>query len=236
MVMNGQIAGMTIKVAAPYSINKMKLKKINEKLQEALIENGLTEANALQKETFAAIKSGADAIVIAPPKSGKTTTIVLNVIQRLEKEFEESPRALIMVETKEKVQEMKDLFETLGNYTDLRVYGVHEKGDVDFDKNQISLGIDVLIGTPNRLSDMMSSAGYDVNQIKMFIIEDTDILLRLRFDTKIARISEAMGKTQRLFFSEHSTERIEILADKIMIEPFFFEIEEEEEEEQEATE
>ena len=30
----------------------MKLKKINEKLQEALIENGLTEANVLQQETF----------------------------------------------------------------------------------------------------------------------------------------------------------------------------------------
>ena len=30
----------------------MKLKKINEELQQALIENGLTEANTMQKETF----------------------------------------------------------------------------------------------------------------------------------------------------------------------------------------
>jgi hypothetical protein len=27
-------------------------KKLNEKLQEALIENGLTDANTMQKETF----------------------------------------------------------------------------------------------------------------------------------------------------------------------------------------
>ena len=48
----------------------MKLKKINEKLQEALIENGLTEANVLQQETFSTIKSGADCIILSPAGSG----------------------------------------------------------------------------------------------------------------------------------------------------------------------
>jgi superfamily II DNA/RNA helicase len=210
----------------------MKLKKINEKLQRALVENGLVEANEMQQETFSTIKSGADCVIIAPEKSGKTTALVINVIQRLEKAFEESPRALIVVESKEKMLEMKQLFEKLGNYTDLRVYGVHDKGDIDFDKNQISLGIDVLIGTPNRLSDMFSSAGFDVNRLKMFIIEDTDDLLRLRFDTKLARISESMGKTQRIYFSENITERVDSFADRTMVEPLFFEMDDWEEEEE----
>lgn len=210
----------------------MKLKKINEKLQRALVENGLVDANEMQQETFSTIKSGADCVIIAPEKSGKTTTLVINVIQRLEKAFEESPRALIVVESKEKMLEMKQLFEKLGNYTDLRVYGVHDKGDIDFDKNQISLGIDVLIGTPNRLSDMFSSAGFDVNRLKMFIIEDTDDLLRLRFDTKLARISESMGKTQRIYFSENITERVDSFADRTMVEPLFFEMDDWEEEEE----
>ena len=60
----------------------MKLKKINENLQKALIENGLTEANDMQQETFSTLKSGADCIIIAPNGSGKSTTIVLNVIQQ----------------------------------------------------------------------------------------------------------------------------------------------------------
>jgi ATP-dependent RNA helicase RhlE len=55
----------------------MKLKKINEVLQNALIESGLTEANELQQETFSTIKSGADCLIVAPKGSGKTTTIVL---------------------------------------------------------------------------------------------------------------------------------------------------------------
>ena len=206
----------------------MKLKKINEKLQKALVENGLTEANVLQQETFSTLKSGADCIIIAPKGSGKSTTIVINVIQQLVAEGEESPRALIIVEDKIKVLEMETLFENLGSETNLRVYGVHDKGDLEYDKNYISTGIDVLIGTPNRLNEMFTTAGYNVNRLKMFIIDDADTMLKLRHDTKIIRISNSITKTQRIIFSEQLTERIEVLADKIMVEPFLFEIEEEE--------
>jgi len=206
----------------------MKLKKINESLQRALIENGLSEANDLQRETFSTLKSGADCIIIAPPGSGKSTTIVLNVIQQLVAEGEESPRALVIVEDKAKVLEMGSLFEKLGNYTSLRVYGVHDKGDMEYDKNYISTGIDVLIGTPNRLNEMFTTAGYNVNRLKMFIIDDADPILKLRHETKIMRISNSITKTQRIIFAEELTERVEMLADKMMVEPYLFEIEEDE--------
>ncbi|WP_119792647.1 DEAD/DEAH box helicase [Flavobacterium anhuiense] len=209
----------------------MKLKKINEKLQDGLIENGLTEANALQMETFSTIKSGADCVIVSPKGSGKTTTIVLNVIQQLAGKTEESPRALIIVEDKEKMTAMVDLFEKLGKYTNLEVYGVHDKGDMDYDKNYVSTGIDVLIGTPTKLNDMFSTAGYNVNRLKMFIIDDADPILKLRHDAKITRISNSIAKVQRIIFTETLTERIEILADKIMIEPYLFDMDEEGEEE-----
>lgn len=209
----------------------MKLKKINEKLQDALIENGLTEANVLQMETFSTIKSGADAIIVSPQGSGKTTTIVLNVIQQLAGKTEESPRALIIVEDKAKVLEMVALFEKYGKYTNLEVYGVNEKGDMDYDKNYISTGIDVLIGTPTKLSDMFSTAGYNVNRLRMFVLDDADPILKLRHETKIMRISNSIAKTQRLIFTEALTERIEILADKMLVEPYLFDMDEEGEEE-----
>ncbi|KAF2328970.1 DEAD/DEAH box helicase [Flavobacterium ginsenosidimutans] len=208
----------------------MKLKKINEKLQDALIENGFTEANALQLETFSTIKSGADCVIISPKGSGKTTTIVMNVIQQLEGKTEESPRALIIVEDKEKMVAMVELFEKLGKYTNLEVYGVHDKGDMDYDKNYVSTGIDILIGTPTKLNDMFSTAGYNVNRLKMFILDDADPILKLRHDPKITRISNSIAKVQRIIFSETLTERIEILADKIMLEPYLFDMDEEGEE------
>ncbi|WP_051929377.1 DEAD/DEAH box helicase [Flavobacterium sp. 83] len=214
----------------------MKLKKINEKLQEALIENGLTEANAMQQETFSTLKSGADCIVIAPKGSGKSTTIVLNVIQRLSGATEESPRALIIVEDKAKVLEMVALFEKYGKHSSLEVYGVHDKGDMEYDKNYISSGIDVLIGTPNKLSDMFTTAGYNVNRLKMFILDDADPILKLRHETKIMRISNSIVKTQRIIFTEQFTERIEILAEKMLVEPFEFDFDGDEDEDFEEEE
>lgn len=211
----------------------MKLKKINENLQKALIENGLVEANAMQQETFSTLKSGADCLIVAPKGSGKTTTIVINVIQRLAGSNEESPRALIVVEDKAKVLAMEELFDKYNQYTKLEVYGVHDKGDMDYDKNYISTGIDVLIGTPSRLNEMFSSAGYNVNRLKMFIIDDTDPILKLRHETKIMRISNSIAKTQRIIFAEQITERIDLLAEKMLIEPFEFDFDEEEEEDDE---
>ncbi|MFV5702806.1 DEAD/DEAH box helicase [Flavobacterium sp. XS2P12] len=210
----------------------MKLKKINEALQEALIENGLTEANAMQKETFSTMKSGSDCIIIAPKGSGKSTTIVLNVIQRLAGATEESPRALIIVEDKAKVLEMESLFEKYGKNSNLEVYGVHDKGDMEYDKNYISSGIDVLIGTPNKLSEMFTTAGFNVNRLKMFILDDADPILKLRHETKIMRISNSIVRTQRIIFSEQFTDRIEILAEKMLVEPFEFDFDGEDEDEE----
>ena len=208
----------------------MNLKKINPDLQKALIESGLTEANEIQKETFSAIKSGADAVIVSPKGSGKSTTIIINVIQRMEKSIGESTRALIIVENKERVLEMEEMFLKYGTYHDLSILGVHDKGDIDYDKNIISLGLDVLIGTPNRINAMFASAGFNISTIKMFVIDDADILFRNRMDAVVHRLSNSIDKTQRLFFTTDLTERVESLAEKIMIEPVYFEMEEEDNE------
>jgi superfamily II DNA/RNA helicase len=205
----------------------MNLKKINPNLQKALIEHGLTEANDMQRETFSTLKSGGDAVIQSPAGTGKTSTIVINVIQKLEKTRDESTRALIIVENKEKVQEMEELFLKFGTYTDLSILGVHDKGDIDYDKNIVSLGLDILIGTPNKINAMFSSAGFNINTIKILVIDDAEILFRNRMDAVILRLSNSIEKTQRLFFCNQITERVEVLAEKIMIEPVFFEMEDE---------
>lgn len=203
----------------------MQLKKINPNLQKALIENDFVEANEMQEETFSAIKSGVDAVIQGPKKSGKTTTIIMNVIQKMDKPLGESTRALILVQNKEKVLEAVEQFKKLNHYNNLRVIGVHERGDIDYDKNLISVGMDVLIGTPIRISEMFTSAGFNMNTIKMFVVDDIEEMLRKREDTLIDRLSSSIDKTQRLFFCTQITEKVEILADRIMIEPLFFEME-----------
>lgn len=201
----------------------MKLKKINPNLQKALIEQDFIEANEMQEATFSTLKSGVDAIISAPKNSGKSATIALITIQRLEKALGESTRALIIVEDKPEVLAMVELLEKLSNYMDLRVYGVHEKGDIDYDKNQISMGCDILVGTPKRLNDMFSSAGFNMNTIKMLVVDKADDLFKKRADAVVLRLSNSVEKTQRIFFCEKITDRIDAMSEKIMIEPTIFE-------------
>lgn len=190
----------------------MNLKKINTNLQKALIENGLTEANELQTETFSPIKSGVDLVIQSPKGTGKTTALILNVIHKLKEAQEESPRALIMVEDKQQVLEFQELFERLNKYNELRVYITHDKSDIDEDKNQISAGIDVLIGTPNRLNEMFSGAGFNVNRLQVIAFDDFDVLLRNRYESIILRLLMSMEKGQRLFFCSQITDRVEAVA------------------------
>ena len=204
----------------------MQLKKINTNLQKALIENGLIEANELQEETFSPIKSGVDLVIQGDKDSGKTTTLVLNIIHKLKEPLEESPRALIMVENKEQVLALVELFERLNKYNKLRVYATHDKTDLDEDKNQISIGIDVLIGTPNRLNEMFSGAGFNVNRLQVVAFDDFDILLKNRYESTILRLLMSIEKGQRIFFCSQITERVEAVAlSDEEREPMFLEME-----------
>jgi len=209
----------------------MNLKKIHPKLQQALIENGLTEAPRVIQEAFGTIKSGNDVVLIIEDKKEQKEAIAISVIQRLEKAFMLSPRALVIVQDKLEALQMESLFKELAKYTDLRIFMTHDKTDLDEDKNQISIGIDVLIGTPERLSFMFGNAGFDVNQLKMLVINDIDELLRLRHDTRLYRLSESIGKTQRLYVAQQETERLEIFVDKTMLDSYWFSDEEDLDEE-----
>ena len=211
----------------------MQLKKINPNLQQALVENGITDPTDIQKDCWSTLKSGADAVIIMPEGEGKSTTIAYTVIQKIEKAVGESTRALIIVKDKEAVLEMVDMFQKFGKYTNLRVIGVNDKTDIDDEKNIISAGMDVLIGTPNKINAMFSGAGFNMNTIKIYVVDDADELFKLRLEPIIQRLSMSVEKTQRLFFATELTERVEILADKIMIDPFLFGVDDYEEDDDE---
>jgi len=70
----------------------------------------------------------------------------------------------------------------------------------------------------------------------MFILDDADPILKLRHETKIMRISNSIAKTQRIIFTDQLTERIEILAEKMLLEPYVFDFEGEYEEDYDEDE
>lgn len=214
----------------------MKLKKINTQLQQALIENGLTEAPKVINDAFGTIKSGNDVVLVIEKEEEREEAIAISVIQRLEKPFMLSPRALIIVQDKEEALRMQAIFTALARYTKLRIFMTHDKTDLDEDKNMISLGIDVLIGTPERLSFMFGNAGFDINQLKMLVVNNIDELLKKRQDTRLYRLSESIGKTQRLYVTHNETERLEIFVEKTMLDSYWFSVEDDFDEAEEFSE
>ena len=198
----------------------MKLKKINAVLQKNLELSGFLEPTLLQKKTFGKIKSGQDLVLMAPKGEGKTLAMVIAGLQRVEDHDENmiATRVLIVAKDKSEVERLVALTNELSRGMETRVYGVHEHTDLDEDKNMLSIGNDILIGTAERLNQMFSGAGFDVNQLKMYIIDDLDEQLRARLETRLARLSESIGKTQRVYFTTLETDRMEAFCEGTMYE------------------
>lgn len=205
----------------------MKLKKLNP-LLAIQIEELQIPITPLIKECFSTIKSGSDVVVISQYTEERENLLVLATIQRLEKPEMLSPRALIIAPDKETVLRLYEKFENYAKKNELRIFYTHEKTNLDEDKNLISLGIDVLIGTPERLNLMFSTAGYDVNQLKILAFASINQMLKTRMDGKLQRLSESIGKTQRLFFAEDYYEKTDFFVERIAIEPYWFDNNEEE--------
>ena len=194
----------------------MELKKINPQLRQSLNELGLTQPNELQAECFGIIKGGGDCLVSAPEGSGKSTLIAMSVIQQLVSPGEESPRALIAVRDKDAVLAFVELFGALNTHNGLRIFGTHEKTNLDEDKNLISLGIDVLVGTPVKLGELFGTAGFNINRLRIFAVDDAHLLMADRREPMIMRISQSIARVQREVFTSKITERVEFFAEKFI--------------------
>ena len=107
----------------------MNLKKLIPELVSGLIDEGFDKnPKKIQTKSIPQIKSGADLFIVAPVGSGKSTAIVIGVIQQLKKAYEEAPRAIIMAATKEKAFEFEAQFEMLGKHTNLRTFTAFDQG------------------------------------------------------------------------------------------------------------
>lgn len=198
----------------------MKLKKLTPELAKGIVDAGFdTEPKAVQSLSIPKIKSGADMFILSPPKSGKTTAIVISTLQLLKSAFEEAPRALIMVETKEKAYEMEELFQLLGKHTNLRTFIVFDKGNLQYQKDMIYEGIDVLIGMPNRLIELMNISGFPMPKIKTFAIDDADTLTIKGANHAILRIADSIEKAQFLIFGSKWNSKFDLLSERMMKNP-----------------
>ncbi|MEI7596576.1 MAG: DEAD/DEAH box helicase [Bacteroidota bacterium] len=190
--------------------------KLHPHLVSSLSAAEIVNPTEIQKVSIPKIKSGANVLCIAPEKSGKTSSIVINVIQRLDRELNDVPRAIILVENDERGLEMVELFKMLGSNTNLRVYCVKPKVSMQKQKEIIYFGMDIVIGTSKQINDLFSFNAININDLKMFIIDDADLVIKSERIVVINRIATSIPKSQQILFAKVETDKISRFIEKYM--------------------
>ena len=193
----------------------MAFKKLIPSVQESIQQNGFSIPTDFQKKLIPKIKSGNDFIGIGPNGSGKTTALIINVIQKLNgTAFEDVPRALIFVKDKKAALALEEEFLQFTKNTDLRIFTVYEEGNINVQKDSIYVGIDIVIATPKRLAKIYFQNGINLANLQMLIIEDAHFLYHNNSNhTDIHRITESLAKCQYIVFSNEFNSKIERLQD-----------------------
>jgi ATP-dependent RNA helicase RhlE len=185
-------------------------------LVDGIIKAGYDkEPRAIQDLSIPKIKSGTDLYMIAPEGAGKTTAIAIAIVQQLKKPVEVAPRAIIMVETKDKAFALEEEIKRLSKYTGLRTFVVFDAGIIQYQKDMIYEGLDIVIGTPQRLNELISTTGIPLTKVRHFIVDDLDSYPLNKYP-QIYRIADNVEKAQFIMASNTWKDNFERVTDRIM--------------------
>lgn len=204
--------------------------KINKQLKLALNSLGIHSPTEVQEKTINRIIGGHDIVATGPEGCGKTTAAIMGVIARLIYAQGDAPRALYLVPTQEKVEEIEELFAQLGVNTDLRVETIKKNSNFDYLRDLLAEGVDVVIGTPERTQPFYYKTGINVTQLKMLVIDGADHICRVGTHTSTKQLAENIpAKCQHLVFSQVIHPKVENMMEDFLNFPTYIEVKEQKE-------
>ncbi|WP_109437325.1 DEAD/DEAH box helicase [Aquimarina sp. AU119] len=181
----------------------MPFKKLHSDIQEKLEYLDIIKPTPFQSSSIPVIKSGANVFCTASKGSGKTTTLILTTLQKLKCEaVGNAPRAIVLVENKERAMELYDAFLMYTKHNSLRVYVGYEQLHVDVQKSEIFMGIDILISTPKSMNKLFLLNGVNISELKIFSIDDAEFLIQNLAYTALMSITKSIKKCQFVLYSE----------------------------------
>lgn len=179
----------------------MAFTKLRQELSELLTERGYHELNDFQGKIIDGVKAGKNLMVEGPIDSGKTTSIIFGVLQRITEPGEGSPRAIVICADDQRARTLHEKLEKLCRPIDLTVDLAVEKGNMLQQRNDIFDGTEIIVGTPKRLHDLYIQNGFNVSKLKMFIIDDALEIMKANHKMRISRLADSLPKCQHLLFS-----------------------------------
>jgi len=183
---------------------------LNKSLLRAIDDIGITSPTPIQHKVFSPIMSGRDVVGIAQTGTGKTFAYLLPSLRLWKFTKSAAPQILIMVPTRELVAQVVGEVKKLSAYMTLEVVGVYGGTNTVPQIAALEAGVDVVVGTPGRLLDLMLKGALKTKKLKRLIIDEVDEMFHLGFRTQLNNIIEFMPtKRQNLMFSATMPEEVE---------------------------
>ncbi|KAK9839323.1 hypothetical protein WJX81_008091 [Elliptochloris bilobata] len=175
---------------------------------KALEKRGITSLFPIQKHVFEPARAGKDLIGRARTGSGKTLAFSLPVIEELLKDNKEigrpmpgrTPRCIVLAPTRELANQVEREF--AASAPTLSVGCFYGGADIGAQIRQLRRGVDVAVGTPGRVMDLMNRGALDLGTVKFVILDEADMMLSFGFEEDVETILQGVPDTrQTMLFS-----------------------------------
>ncbi len=190
---------------------------------------GFTEPKPIQVQAIPPQLEGRDILGIAQTGSGKTAAFSLPILAAIvglgTRRKPRTTRALILAPTRELAVQIEETIRVLAKglhiSTALVLGGVSRGSQV----RRIAPGVDILIATPGRLTDLVRQGDLVLAETRWLVLDEADRMLDMGFINDVRRIARAVHPERRTaLFSATMPSEIEKLARELLKEPVRVEV------------
>jgi superfamily II DNA/RNA helicase len=187
--------------------------------RRALEEAGYETATPIQEQAIPILLEGKDLIGVAQTGTGKTLAFLLPIFERMDPGGAD-PQAVVICPTRELAIQVAGEAERFGAYLGIRVvlaYGGTSSGS---QKQELTRGCDLLVGTPGRLLDFLTGAWISLRRCRAVVLDEADRMLDMGFIHDVdAILRRAPMSRQTMLFSATVPDEIRRLAQRYMFHP-----------------
>ncbi|WP_091878395.1 DEAD/DEAH box helicase [Phyllobacterium sp. OV277] len=202
---------------------------LNAILLKAVEAAGMATPKPIQEQAIPAQLAGQDILGIAQTGSGKTAAFSLPILQKIltigDKRKGKTARALILAPTRELAVQIEETVRKLSKgahiSTALVLGGVSRVAQI----NKMQGGVDVLIATPGRLTDLVRDNRIDLSETRWLVLDEADRMLDMGFINDVKRIAKGTHRDrQTALFSATMPKEVATLAESLLRNPIRVEV------------
>ena len=192
---------------------------LQPQLMQAVADLGYITPTLIQSEIIPLMLEGHDVIGQAQTGTGKTAAFMLPILHKIE-QGQHGIQALVLAPTRELALQTAKAANELGIHLNVRVLAVYGGQPYGPQINRLRQGVDIVVGTPGRLNDLIEKKELDLGHVKTIVLDEADEMLSMGFIEEIEEILRQIpAERQTALFSATISPRISSIAKKYMKAP-----------------